>query len=762
MEKYYYYIDYGLGFVSIDPNNNQLKLAWVRGELNDFISRKQLSGSFAVISTNAVDAENYYIQNGNIEASFRIYQNGDISTGTLIYEGFATTQGLFDYDNVGNAISCTFNSFRTNDIYSQFIDWWTRKISKSDIVNNSGINNPNYISGIKIAACFENENSIINKIQAYSFDGTNFAQIGNTLNLPTLGRIAAENISMDDGTVVFIDTYTSTLRTYQYVAPNWTNPIPDYQVSNSIHGNWSLTVHSTKAYLIAEDGNYFELALSGGVWSLFSSEFLHETFRYPSSCDLDGIYYAFIDDSKGSLQARQQNVYRGEPFEISGVKKPKICTLDPATLTIAMIDEATGKLRALRYSGLGSGTWSELGFLQLTPNYEPNISYSSPNNITYQDPYTGTVERYSFDGTSVWTKTGNSLSVGGLGDSYSQVMPTSIITGSEVMASIRSGSMVYFDSAPYNIVNYFNKLIGSIQGVNFQYGINKVSNGSTVNLNELSLMDLSTLQDNNYEVLNYFKDKSSYSLQDLLNVCELFQQYFYIDISADSPIPYYDIKFIQPNLFSSIGTDIIVPSEAVQLLRSRLYKEGFKINFEKLEFKNEFNTDFIGDIIEYSRNTDIQEVAAYNYTMDARFVKDSELGILKSKYDKSGFLVYQNTTTGTSAHSDLVPKGFIFGSGTNYIENSNYSKARIMDNYYKDYRYSNKGVVIINGITYDPSTFNTCRDIIEYPDVELTLASFPTSIANLDWGGGDKSFITELSLELETDEIIIKSRKLDL
>jgi len=275
-------------------------------------------------------------------------------------------------------------------------------------------------------------------------------------------------------------------------------------------------------------------------------------------------------------------------------------------------------------------------------------------------------------------------------------------------------------------------------------------------------MDLSTLQDNNYEVLNYFKDKSSYSLQDLLNVCELFQQYFYIDISADSPIPYYDIKFIQPNLFSSIGTDIIVPSEAVQLLRSRLYKEGFKINFEKLEFKNEFNTDFIGDIIEYSRNTDIQEVAAYNYTMDARFVKDSELGISKSKYDKSGFLVYQNTTTGTSAQSDLVPKGFIFGSGTNYIENSNYSKARIMDNYYKDYRYSNKGVVIINGITYDPSTFNTCRDIIEYPDVELTLASFPTSIANLDWGGGDKSFITELSLELETDEIIIKSRKLDL
>lgn len=762
MEKYYYYIDYGAGYVPLEPNNNQLKVAFVRGELNEFISRKKASGSFGVTSINAVDADNYYIQNGNIEAPFRIYQNGDISTGTLIYEGFASTEGEFDYDNLGNAISVTFNSFRTSDKYSQFIDWWKRKIGKFDISNNSGIGSSDYQSSTKSAACFENDNASINELQAYTFDGTNFSSIGNPLTLPTLGRLAAENNTTDSGIVVFIDTYTSTLRTLQYVTTNWVTAAADYQVSNNINGNWSLAVLANKAYLIAESGFYYELTLAGAVWSQTASQSLGEKFLYPCSCDIDGTYYAFIDESRGTLRAREQNVYRGDSFEINGVKKPKICTLNPLTSIIAMIDEFTGKLRALQYSGGAFGSWTELGFIQLDPSAEPNISFNATNSITYVDPYFGTIERYTFDGVSAWVKTGNSLTVGNIGDGYSHVMPTVQKSISIVTAYIKSGSMVMFDSLPYNLVKYFNQLLGAIQGGDFQYGINKNTNGSTVDLNELSLMNLNTLKDTDYEVINPQDDNSSYSLQDLLRVCELFQQYFYIEAAASSPIPYYDVKFTQPNLFSSFGTDIVVPPEISDLLRSRLYKDEFKINFEKLEFKNEFNTDFVGEIIEYNRSTDIQEVAPFNYTMDARFVKDQLLGNLKTQFENSGFLVYQNTDPIIQTQADLVPKNFVFGSGTNYIENSNYSKARIMEVFYKDYRYANKGDVVINGTTYDAATFNTCRDIIERPDVQLTMASFPSDIGNLNWGGGDKSFITELSLELETDITTIKSRTLDL
>jgi hypothetical protein len=139
-------------------------------------------------------------------------------------------------------------------------------------------------------------------------------------------------------------------------------------------------------------------------------------------------------------------------------------------------------------------------------------------------------------------------------------------------------------------------------------------------------------------------------------------------------------------------------------------------------------------------------------------LKDVKLGYQDTILNGGGFIFF---TINNTAPLMSVLAGTVFG-GSTYIENSALSKANIMDTYYKDYRYSNKGNITINGIDYDASTFNTIRNIIEFPDVEMKLDSFPTSISSLDWGGGVKSFITELNLQLDGNKTIVKSRLLDI
>lgn len=763
MDKYYYYINYGSGFVNINPMNNTLELSLVRGEFNDFIQRKKLSGTFSVIGSEAIAAENYYIVSGNLDAPFKIYQNGTDITGTLIYEGVTTTEGLYDYDELGNAISTTFNSFITTDIYSSFLEIWKQKIGQ-DILYNTGIANSGYRSSVLNRVCFENDNNSINELRAYSFNGTDYAILGNQLTMPTIGRVVGEVLTEDIGVIVFLDTYTSIVRTYQYVSPNWVQVDPDFQITTNQMGNWGMCTYNTDVYAIAESGFYYELGYTGSAWSLTSSQFLGESFRYPSLCTLDNIYYAFIDDSKKELRARQNNVFRGLGYSLDETQKPIICTLDTATKTIACIDEKTGKLRALRYTLGSPDTWSELGFIQLEVNSEPSISYSRQNQITFHDSYTGITEKYTFDGVDTWTKTGNSLTIGSAGDGYSCIMPTVVISGAEIVSYIKSGSMVLFNSAAYNIIGITNKIAIEINdSITGGYGILRTGNGSTIALDEIGLMNLTTSYDNDFDLQSPLDDKKSYSIQDMLLLCELFQQYFYIEVAASAPYPDYDIKFIQPNLFSSIGTDIVVPTLTKELLRSRLYKEEFKINFEKLEFKNELNTDFVGSPIKYNRKTDIENITAIPVTTDFEFYKNIILGIKKEGFSRSGLLMYENENISIPiAQADLCPKNFIFGSTTQYIENSNFSKKKILENYHKDYRFANKGDIDINGTNYDASTFDTCKDIIQYPDVELQLDSFPANINSLDWGGGERSFITSLTTNLESDITTIKSRLLDL
>lgn len=768
-EKYYYYIDYGSGDVNINPHDNNLELSWIRGELNDFIARKKLTGTFALIDSEAVAAESYYIGLGNIEAPIKIYENGDSISGTLIYEGWATTEGIFDYDDSGNAISCTFNSFRTNDKYTNLIKYWNESIKFRDIqlASSTPIG---YNSNVRSQSLFENINNTIDSLDCYTWNGTNFITTGNSLSTGNIGRIAGVAASTAGGGGVFyIDNYTHTLRSKQYIAPNWTTLYPEYVVVSSlVYGNWAiLSTSSTSCYVVNETGAFYQLDVVGGVWTETSFNFYSNLLgRYPSICLVDPTSYtfplwAYINDETKVLQAYLLTTAYGEGFDLSGVSKPKICGLDYTSGTIAIVDESTKLLRALQFN-YPTGSWTELGSIQVNSNIEPEICYSSANVINFHDSQTGLTEKYTFTpATNIWAITGSTTTIGNADDGYSTVFVTVDNTATEQIAFIKSGSMVLIDSGTKSIQNYINSIIDHVtlrdSLSTFPCLIPDTGSGSDLDLSKLALSNAEQTADNIIDRIELNDYENNYTLKDIIQIIELFQQYFYLETSAD-PLIDYDILFTQPDQFSSFGTDIVVDSYSSSLLRSRLYNENFKINYEKLKFKNEFNTDFIGSDIIYDRSNDTELVNNYNITTDFRNYKQNELGILNN-FDKSGFLMYL-TETGIN-FIGIVSANTVFG-GTSYIENSDLSKARIHDTYYKDYRYSNKGNIIINGTINDASTFNTIRESIIFPDYQTYLENFPSDIGNLDWGAYGKSFITKLSTRLETATTTISSRVLDL
>lgn len=768
-EKYYYYIDYGSGDVNINPLDNNLELSWVRGEYNDFIARKELTGSFQLQDSEAIAAEAYYIGSGNIEAPIKIYQNGDISTGTLIYEGWATTEGLFDYDVVGNAITCTFNSFRTNDEYTNLIKYWSESFSFENIYTTSTI--LGYNKSPKDYTLFENINNTIDSLDAYTFNGTNYVLTGNSLATGNLGRIAGVAVgTAGGGGVLYIDNYTNTLRSKQFISPNWTTLYPDYIVSTGLEGNWTILSNSpTQCILINEDGLHIQLDILGGVWTQTSLNFYDQFVgRFPSICLVNPTAYisplsAYINDESKNLQAYLGILKQGEPLDTSGISKPKICGLDYTNNIIAMIDEESKLLRAIQYN-FTAGTWTLLATIQVDMiENEPTISYSSTNVVNIHDSETGDTERYTFTpGTpGTWALTGATTTIGGVDDGYSSIFVTVANTPTEYIAFIKSGSMVMMDSGTQSLQSYVNRMVtyaSSRDGLStIPALIPDAGSGSDIDVTDLALTNLEQSSDNKIDLIDLNDYEKSYTIKEILQICELFQQYFYLEVSSDSNLD-YDIKFTQPDLFSSFGTDIVVDSDEADLLRSRFYNENFKINLEKIKFKNEFNTDFIGNDIRYDRENDVELINNYDLTTDFRYYKQNQLGIL-SEFNKSGFLMYLYDSGVNNVQ--IVNAGTVFG-GSSYIENSELSKANIHDTYYKDYRYANKGTVTINDIANDASTFNTIRDIIVFPDYQTSLANFPTSIASLDWGGGVKSFIMRLSTRLETDLTTISSRVLDI
>jgi len=739
--KHTFYLDYGAGKVLIEPKSRQLKLAWIR-EFNDFIMRKKLSGSFILTESQATAAFTHFITNGNETALIYIYEYGTYLTGTLIYEGNAKILGEFDF----YANTITFNSFDTIDIYTAIAEYFK--------VKTKFINPFDGVSNAVIQFTVEGKAGLCNELQAYIWTGTKYEAAGNAYAIPILGRVCGCSSATN---IVIYDNYYRAIKQFIFNGTDFTADTDGtiLQLSENT-GNGALMSYTSGKILFVDD--YYNTLQTyeeaTGTWTLLGDEPTPELL-YPSLCELGSGYAAMVDENTKMLRAislsSDQPLFNGYPIEIGEVSKPKICQIDVTTNTIALIDDNTLALRVFRYDNV-TKEWAQIGNTYILDTIaNATITSSATNVIELCDPYSQTLQKYTFDGTD-WTKTGTETIAGGGYSTMCEYIGTYLVVANSDSYRYRSARNIRF----YGIQGCINAATSDISGqyINtvFLYSVKPV-NGATFDIDKVFIGNMGQLVGASRDLgdAQYIE----YTLQDLFKLCELFQNYFYIVEGSSSD---FDIMFTQPNLFSSFGTDIDV-SAYLPTNNKRIYGENFNISKEEIVFKNEFNSDFKGQVIEYERQNSSLLTEPYNFTTDLGELVKNSIG-QNTEFEKSGhMLVYLEENGSGYLHFAYSPSATGI-SLTENVKNYKLSKTQIFNDFWKDYRYKNDGTIKINGV--DVAVHDTIRDIIQFPSIDIKIDSFPVLPASLDWGSGIKSFITELTYDFSTNITTIESRLLDL
>lgn len=723
MARFYIQIDYGSGYVTVDPQNVQSSLKIKRGEVNEYVARKELKGSFSLIGAEATAANTYFITGANYEAPIRLYEN--TSGGAVLkYEGWARIIGQYDYRQ--NVIS--FNSFRTNDVYTGLLAVYQDEMIGELLTSGSGYNN----------FALQGNSTNCNVLQGYAW-GTTWTPTGNPLSLPNVGRVAVEPLGA--GIVVY-DNVSREIRRYYYSAPNWAlATLGTSYFMPALAGNGALAAYSATQVAFVDDvyNKFYTLQMTTGTFTVLTQTFIEE-ISLPSLAYIGGSNrIALVDDGTKVLRTYSTSGGQvGETLSLGDISKPQICNLDPSNFRIALVDSKTSTLRCYEWSGTA---WSEIGAnIKLPQGYEIKITYTAVNEVNVFDAIGGYFEKYTFSGTT-WTQTGTSAT---LTNGY---MAAGASEGT-YMGVIQSDTYSFSGSVCASVYSIITALLFN------QYPALSIStsNGCTIDLEKTYLGDLGDLGELSSTAipLNDYR----FSLKMIFDLLQnVFQNYWYIDSG--------EIKFTQPNLFSSVGTNVTLPSLIATELNQRTYKDEFLISKEDIIFKNQRGSDFDGLQIDYGRVSPIIKSSSVNITTDLNYLVDTIMGTDRN-FQKSGLFMIYEDVDGTIQLIAKSGTGIISGSN---IKNYKFSKSQIQNDFWKDYRYANTGNITINGSA--SAVQDTVRNIIEFPSIsvgmdQISITEFPDSIGSVIWGGGVTSWITEFSIDIETLIITISNRLLDL
>ena len=734
---FYFYIDFGSGYTLLDVYDLDINLGFsVDENINPGVKRKSVNGSFKIIDTQYTSAYTYFVTNGSVNAPFRIYENGVLGVGTLKFQGFANVNDEF---NERESL-VTFNAFTVNDAYQPVLAVWN---DDSQIVESMGF------SGGFREFYSQGQNTNCSVLQAYS--GTTWTKTGNALSLGDVGRVAIDNTGTG---VTIYDNLTKTLNRYTYSAPNWIGATLgttlDLTASlGNLLGNGAIAAISSTQIAFVEDG-YNQLSfitMTTGTWTI-NNTYSIEDISKPSIAFLDSVngYIAIVDNGTKVLRAYSTSTGLpiGNTLSIGDIINPDICTLDAANARIALVDAKTNTLRVYEFDG---SDFTELNANQkLGTMYEPKMTQETTNAITLIDAIGGFMARYSLSGTT-WSQTGSNTTISG------GYMGASGYDGT-VIGVVQSDCLALETTRTPSYYELVNEVLSDLS---LGLSIPASGNGATFDLDKIYIGELSNLKERTSDPtqINY----SKFKLKDLLELAEMFQNYWYIDGS--------DIKFKQPNTFSAVGTNfsiqtlnragIYVKDENNQLR----FNENFNISKERILFNNERNIEFVGTPIDYNRDNDNEVSYSFPYTADFNFIVDFLTG-KETGLNMSGFFIAYVELDSDSGYGVLSDTGIIGSSDT---RNNYLSKSQIMESFWKDYRYTIEANFDMNGASVAPQ--DTCRPMISYPPLQLdyddlSLTEFPSSVGSLTWDVGKVGYISEFFVNLYTKQLSINTGKLDL
>jgi hypothetical protein len=730
-QKYWYYIDWGGGFTNVSPEDINVSLKLKRGVVNDFVQRKELDGDFKLTNnsgkTDFTDAKTYFRTNGNEEAPIRLYENGDSGSGVLQYEGWARVSG--NWNNRESIVS--LNSFRTNDEYTDILENLNNAFQGESLVGFASFG----------AFASQGQNANANKLLSLTWDGTNFSiTAGTAFSFPNLGRCAVDRVGTE---INLFDNVSNTLTSYVISSGQWsqvrsaTVPVSAFQYSNCTIAPTSATTFD----LIGDNSNLtLSVTYSGASSYSFGSATSFDEIKFPSAC-WTGTRIAVVDELQRKIRTS------GASIDVGKVFRPQVCVYTEVNERIAFIDAELRNLQMYQYSG---GTYIKVGNPLYIPGLlAPTISrYNPTGDVMIHDTILGTLEMYTFSGTN-WSQVGNTFNIGG------GYMSAITHYSTDIMLAI-SDTHVFNGSIMTNYYGAINSLLllQSLWGTGAgQYELQSSATGATKDPNEIVLGAMSDIADNSEDAGNLNKFK--FKLGETLKWYEMFQNYWYIaDVGGA-----YKIRFIQPDSFSTAGTDINISALS---FTPELNQEDLKIDQEELILNNVNNPDFEDNVIDYLRNTSVKQDVPFPFTTDLEYLIQIYTGQIIQNVNGSGLIMYFKDDS-TGARLAVSGTGIISGSD---VKNYLLSQSQIYNDEWSTYRYKEQGNIDYNGLSNPVG--DSVRNIIEYTEVKgsesiFGLTQFPASMGSLIWGGGHPNgLMMEISLNLNTREYTILSRLHDI
>jgi putative cell wall-binding protein len=247
---------------------------------------------------------------------------------------------------------------------------------------------------------------------AFTFDGTNWTQNGNSQTVFPMGYIAITALNATD--VAYFDSFDS-LYTYRFDGTNWS------QVGNGLLiGSFDFpalaALNGTDVALSGDGASQLATyRFDGTNWSQVGNGLALGGVFVRDIAALNSTDVAFVDDGNDELRTYRFDGTNwsqvGNSLPIAGGTNPRIAEYNGTD--IAYIDDANDDLRIYRFDGTN---WSQVGNDLNIPGTLgfTGLTYLGNGNFAFSDEIVDDLRTYHFDGTN-WSQVGNTLSTAGNG-----------------------------------------------------------------------------------------------------------------------------------------------------------------------------------------------------------------------------------------------------------------------------------------------------------------------------------------------------------
>jgi hypothetical protein len=250
------------------------------------------------------------------------------------------------------------------------------------------------------------------QLRRYDWDGTDWVQVGNGLNIASVTTLALTALNSTD--VAFIDISNDQLRTYRFDGTDWSQVGNSLSIAGVATGVALAALNSTDvAFIDGTNDSLRTYRFNGTDWAQVGNSFAVGAVGAPALAKLTETDVAFTDVTSDTLRVYRFDgtdwVEVGNRFSVAGIVASASLAAFNST-DVALIDSGTDILQMYRFNGTD---WSKFGDPLTIDNAGAlGIVYLANNQIAFSDITNDELRTYEFIETISFVSSNKTVGIG--------------------------------------------------------------------------------------------------------------------------------------------------------------------------------------------------------------------------------------------------------------------------------------------------------------------------------------------------------------